>query len=110
MHFKRPPEHRGPLPEAKKELVADEAFSRHLAGMVEGGSAGRINIQVLGPGPSDSEDARTAARILGAAVPKRVASVRIRGSPAAVALSMDDYVQLRRAAAEVFGDQVPIRV
>ena len=39
MHFEWPLEHRGPLPEAWKELATDEAFSRHFAGLVEGGSA-----------------------------------------------------------------------
>ena len=108
--FERPSERRGPLPEAWKELAADEAFSRHFAGLVEGGSARRIGVRVWGPGPSDPNVAAAAARVLGAPVPERVTSVRIWGCPAAVALSTDDYAQLRRAAAEVFGDRVPIRV
>ena len=108
--LERPPERRGPLPGAWKELAADEAFSGHFAGLVEGGSAGRIGVRVWGPGPSDPDVAAAAARVLGAPVPERLTSVRIRGYPAAVALSTDDYAQLRRAAAEVFGDRVPIRV
>ena len=64
----------------------DEAFSRHFAGLVEGGSAGRIGVRAWGPGPSDPDVAAAAARILGAPVPERVTSVRIRGYPAAVAL------------------------
>ena len=99
-----------PLLEAWKELAADEAFSRHFAGLVEGGSAGRIGVRVWGPGPLDPDLAAPAAPILGAPVPERDTSVHIRGYPAAVALSTDDYAQLRRAAAEVFGDRVPIRV
>ena len=108
--FERPPERRGPLPEAWKQLAADEAYSRHFARLVEGGFAGRIGVRVCGPGPSDPDVAAAAARIWGAPVLERVVSLRIRGYPAAVALSTDDYAQLRRAAAEVFGDRVPIRV
>ena len=67
-------------------MDADEAFSRHFAGLVEGGSAGRIGVRAWGPGPSDPDVAAAAARILGAPVPERVTSVRIRGYPAAVAL------------------------
>ena len=81
---------------ARKELAADEAFSRHFAGM-EGGSAGR---------PSDPDIVAVAARNLG----ERVTSVRTRGYPAVVAPSMDDYAQLERVAAEVFGERVPIQV
>ena len=110
VRFERAPECRGPLPEGWKELAADEAFSRHFAGLVEGGSAGRIGVRVWGPGPSDPDFAAAATRILGAPVPERVTSVHIRGYPAAVALCTNDYGQLRRAVAEVFGDRVPIRV
>ena len=69
-----------------------------------------MGVRVWGPGPSDPDVAAAAARIFGAPVPERVTSVRIPGYPAAVALSTDDYAQLRRAAAEIFGGRVPIRV
>ena len=110
MRFERPPERRGPLPEAWKEWAADEAFSRHFARLVEAGSAGGIGVRAWSPGPLDPDVAAAAAHILGAPVPERVTWVRIQGYPAAVALSTDDYAQLRRAAAEVFRDRVPIRV
>ena len=84
--------------------------SRNFAGLVQGGSAGRIGVRVWAPGPPDPDVVTAAARILGAPVPERVTSVHVRGSPAAVAVSTDDYAQLRRATAEVFGDRVPIRV
>ena len=53
VRFERPPQRRAPLPEAWKELAADEAVSRHFPSLVEGGSAGRIGVRVWGPGPSD---------------------------------------------------------
>ena len=67
-------------------------------------------VRVWGLGASDPDVVAAHARILGAPVPERVTSVCIRGYPAAVALSEDDYAQLRRTAAEVFGDRVPTQV